>query len=145
MNETIRRFGYPATLIAEYEHWVVLLRPAQPTLGSLVLAAKSEATAFAALDPAAIAGLHETIGDIERTLAGKVGYEKINYLMLMMVDPHVHFHVIPRYDGERSACGVTVADAGWPKVPALGEAVELAPQQIGALVDYFKEAWPSAR
>ena len=20
-----------------------------------------------------------------------------NYLMLMMVDPHVHFHVIPRY------------------------------------------------
>ena len=145
MNETIRRFGYPATLIAEYEHWVVLLRPAQPTLGSLVLAAKSEATAFAALDPAAIAGLHEAIGDIERTLAAKVGYEKINYLMLMMVDPHVHFHVIPRYDGERSACGVAVTDSGWPKVPALGEAVELAPEQTDALVDYLTEAWPSAR
>ena len=27
-------------------------------------------------------------------------YERINYLMLMMVDPHVHFHVIPRYSGE---------------------------------------------
>ncbi len=39
MNETIQRFGYPATLVAEYEHWLVLLRPAQATLGSLVLAA----------------------------------------------------------------------------------------------------------
>src|SRR3546814_2888106 len=34
MNETIRKFGYPATLIREYDHWVVLLRPAQLTLGS---------------------------------------------------------------------------------------------------------------
>src|SRR3546814_20848874 len=44
MNETIVKFGHPATLIAEYEHWVVLLRPAQPTLGALILAAKSDAT-----------------------------------------------------------------------------------------------------
>ncbi|HEX8620923.1 MAG TPA: HIT family protein, partial [Allosphingosinicella sp.] len=44
MNETIRGFGHPMTLIADYTHWVVLLRPAQPTLGSLILAAKGEAT-----------------------------------------------------------------------------------------------------
>jgi diadenosine tetraphosphate (Ap4A) HIT family hydrolase len=142
MNETIRRFGWPATLIAEYQHWVVLLRPAQPTLGSLVLAAKSEATAFSDLEPAAVAGVHEGIRDIERTLAERVRYEKINYLMLMMLDPHVHFHVIPRYDGERSACGITVPDAGWPKVPALGEAVDLTPGQTEKLAAYFKEAWP---
>ena len=54
MNDTIRRFGYPATLIAEYPHWLVMLRPEQPTLGSLVLAAKSDATAFSALEPAAL-------------------------------------------------------------------------------------------
>ncbi len=61
MNETIRKFGYPATLIREYAHWIVLLRPAQPTLGSLVLAAKSDATAFAALEPLAFAELGEVI------------------------------------------------------------------------------------
>jgi diadenosine tetraphosphate (Ap4A) HIT family hydrolase len=145
MNETIRRFGWPATLIAEYEHWLVLLRPAQPTLGSLVLAAKSEATAFSDLDPAAVAGIHEAVGDIERTLAERVRYQKINYLMLMMLDPHVHFHVIPRYDGERSACGITVPDAGWPKVPALGEAVELTAAQTEALAAWLREGWPTAR
>lgn len=145
MNETIRRFGYPETLVAEYDHWVVLLRPAQPTLGSLVLAAKSEATAFSDLQPDAVCGLHATIGDMERTLKDKVDYAKINYLMLMMVDPHVHFHVIPRYQGERSACGLTIADAGWPKMPALGEAVTLDAGQVAEMTGWLRGRWPSAR
>lgn len=145
MNETIRRFGHPATLVAEYDHWVVLLRPAQPTLGSLVLAAKGEATAFADLDPAAFTELPAAIADIEAALAEAVAYAKINYLMLMMVDPHVHFHVLPRYEGERSACGVTVRDAGWPKAPALGEAVELDAEAIEALAAWLRRLWPSGR
>ena len=145
MNETIRRFGHPDTLVAEYEHWVVLLRPAQPTLGSLILAAKSDATAFSDLEPDAVAGLHAPIADIERTMKNAVDYAKINYLMLMMVDPHVHFHVIPRYEGERSACGLTIADAGWPKVPALGEAATLDPGQIAQMTGWLRSLWPSAR
>jgi len=143
MNETIRKFGHPATLIADYEHWVVLLRPAQPTLGSLVLAAKSEARSFADLSAEAFAELQRAVADIEAALAAAVRYEKINYLMLMMVDPNVHFHVIPRYEGEREACGVRVTDAGWPKVPALGEAVELEPEQVDALVGHLKGFWPA--
>jgi diadenosine tetraphosphate (Ap4A) HIT family hydrolase len=145
MNETIRRFGHPDTLVADYEHWVVLLRPAQPTLGSLILAAKSEATAFSGLDAVAFAELGHVVADIERVLAEAVGYAKINYLMLMMVDPNVHFHVLPRYEGERSACGVTVADAGWPKAPALGEAAELDTGQVAALAAWLRSLWPSAR
>ena len=31
MNATIEKFGYPATLIREWQHWVLLLRPAQPS------------------------------------------------------------------------------------------------------------------
>jgi diadenosine tetraphosphate (Ap4A) HIT family hydrolase len=145
MNETIRRFGHPATLIAEYAHWVVLLRPAQPTLGSLVLAAKGEATAFANLEPTAFAELRQAIGDIEQVLGKAVGYARINYLMLMMVDPHVHFHVLPRYEGERSACDVAVRDAGWPKAPALGEAVALDSGRIEALAAWLRSLWPSGR
>jgi diadenosine tetraphosphate (Ap4A) HIT family hydrolase len=142
MNETIQRFGYPATLIADYEQWVVLLRPAQPTLGSLILAAKGEAKSFADLPREAFAELQSVVADIEVALAASIRHEQINYLMLMMVDPHVHFHVIPRYEGERSACGVTVPDSGWPKVPALGETVTLEAEQVEALVGYCKGFWP---
>ena len=141
MNDTIRKFGYPATLVRDYAHWLVLLRPAQPTLGSLVLAAKSDATAFADLEPAAFAELGTVTDEIETALKAAVGYEKLNYLMLMMVDPHVHFHVIPRYDGTRSACGLTIADAGWPKVPALGEALGLDVAQIEAVVKWLQGYW----
>ncbi|MGE5720975.1 MAG: HIT family protein [Sphingomonadales bacterium] len=142
MNETIMRFGYPATLVAEYDHWLVLLRPAQPTLGSLVLAARSEALSFSALAPAAFAEMARVVADIENVLRERVRYEKINYLMLMMVDPHVHFHVIPRYAGERQAEGLAIADTGWPKLPVLGDAVELDPDQIDALVRWLREDWP---
>ena len=138
MNETIAKFGHPATLIAEYEHWVVLLRPAQPTLGALVLAAKSDATAFGDLPAEAHAELKAATAAIEAALAEAVDYAKINYLMLMMVDPHVHFHVLPRYDGERSSAGLTVADAGWPAQPDLGQAVKLNEAQTAALVGWLK-------
>ena len=138
MNATIEKFGWPATLIAEFDHWLVLLRPAQPTLGSLVLAARSDATAFAELPGEAHAELKRVTGAIEAALARFTGYARLNYLMLMMVDPHVHFHVIPRYEGAREWGGVAFPDAGWPAVPQLGEAVKLEPAQREALVAELK-------
>ena len=138
MNVTIEKFGWPATLIAEFDHWLALLRPAQPTLGSLVLAAKSDATAFAGLPGEAHAELKRVTGAIEAALARFTGYARLNYLMLMMVDPHVHFHVIPRYEGAREWGGVAFPDAGWPAVPQLGEAVKLEPAQREALVAELK-------
>lgn len=137
MNATIEKFGYPATLLKEWEHWVLLLRPAQPTLGSCILAAKNDATAFGALDPAAYAELAAIIPHIEERLNTVVDYAKINYLMLMMVDPHVHFHVIPRYEGSREWEGVQFADAGWPAVPQLGRAITLTAPQVDALREYL--------
>lgn len=143
MNATIAKFGHPATLIAEFAHWLVLLRPAQPTLGSLVLAAKSDATAFAELPGEAFAELADATRAIETALNAAMDYERINYLMLMMVDPHVHFHVIPRYADERTGAGFTIVDAGWPKVPDLGVATALDAKGVKALVAWLKEYWPA--
>jgi len=134
MNPTIEKFGYPATLIKEFDHWLVLLRPTQVTLGSLVLAAKSDANAYGDLPREAFAEQSAVVAAIERALAAFTAYEKINYLMLMMVDPHVHFHVIPRYAGTRSWNGAEFPDAGWPGPPQLATAVALTGEQITALV-----------
>jgi diadenosine tetraphosphate (Ap4A) HIT family hydrolase len=144
MNATIEKFGYPATLIVDFDHWVVLLRPAQPTLGSLVLAAKSDATAFGDLPAGAHAELASVTATIEAALRQAIAYEKINYLMLMMVDPHVHFHVIPRYEGSRSAAGLTVPDAGWPGQPDLGSAVK-PDSEMDSLRAFVKAAFDAVR
>ena len=135
MNATIDKFGFPATLVCEFNHWLVLLRPAQVTIGSLILAAKGEATAYGALPADAFAEQGAAVAAIERALAAFCRYERINYLMLMMVDPHVHFHVLPRYSGSRSWDGLDFVDQGWPGPPDLKSTVALSPQQISALRD----------
>jgi diadenosine tetraphosphate (Ap4A) HIT family hydrolase len=139
MNATIEKFGFPHTLVAEFAHWVVLARPAQPTLGSLVLAARSDATAFGDLPVEAHAELKTVTAAVEAALASAVSYARLNYLMLMMVDPHVHFHVIPRYEGAREWQGREFVDCGWPKVPDLGHAVALEGDDLAGLVAWLKE------
>ena len=141
MNDTMRKFGWPGTLVREFEHWVVLARPAQPTLGSLVLAAKSDATAFGDLPAEAHAELKQATAAIEAALSKAVGNAKLNYLMLMMVDPHVHFHVIPRYQGAREWNGREFVDVGWPRVPDLGHAVALEGDELAALVAWLEQAF----
>jgi diadenosine tetraphosphate (Ap4A) HIT family hydrolase len=59
--------------------------------------------------------------------------------MLMMVDPNVHFHVIPRYSELREWNGVPFPDAGWPGPPLLGDAVQLSPEQIEGLAAELSE------
>jgi diadenosine tetraphosphate (Ap4A) HIT family hydrolase len=139
MNPTIEKFGYPATLLREYDHWLVLLRPAQVTLGSLVLAARSDATAYADLPTEAFTEQAVAVRTIEQVLAGFSSYERINYLMLMMVDPNVHFHVIPRYSKPRPWSAVEFADAGWPGPPRLDAPTALDEQQTARLAAELRE------
>jgi diadenosine tetraphosphate (Ap4A) HIT family hydrolase len=133
MNATIEKFGYPGSLVGELEHWLVLVRPVQVTLGSLVLAARSDATAYGALPIAAFTEQAKAIAAIEAALQPVCQFERINYLMLMMVDPHVHFHVLPRYPGTREWQGIQFPDQGWPGTPDLKSGVALTPQQLPAL------------
>lgn len=143
-NPTALAFGYPGSKIAETDHWLILLRPKQLTFGSLVLVCKEAVQAFSEVSPAAFADLQVAVAGIERLLKGQVDYEKINYLMLMMVDKDVHFHVVPRYAGAREHEGLTFPDAGWPAAPALGSAVELPSAVVEQLAARFAQAWVDA-
>ncbi len=140
-NPTARKFGYPRTKVAETDHWLVLVRPQQPALGSLVLICKEEAGAFSDLSPVAFADLGTAVSGIEKVLRASVEYAKINYLMLMMVDLDVHFHVVPRYEGARDYAGHSFVDAGWPGPPALGSHVVLDDDQAAALAADLAAKW----
>jgi diadenosine tetraphosphate (Ap4A) HIT family hydrolase len=133
MNVTAEKFGYPTSVLADCDHWLVLLRPAQVTLGSLVLVCKENASRFGEIGPAASAELHRVTARIEKVLGEAFQNDKINYLMLMMVDPDVHFHVLPRYESARTYEGTTFTDDAWPGPPQITAALDVPEPVMDAL------------
>jgi len=143
-HATLVKFGYPKSTIAEFKHWLVLLRPQQVTLASLVLVNRGEEANLSALPEDAFTEMHKAVQAIEAGLRHFRPFDKINYLALMMVDPHVHFHVLPRYAADQQFEGVTFKDAGWPSVPDLKQA-NPCPETImnslrSTLIDAFGKA-----
>jgi diadenosine tetraphosphate (Ap4A) HIT family hydrolase len=106
-----------------------------------VLVCKDEAKAFSDLSPEAFADLGRAVAGVETLLRHTVAYDRINYLMLMMVDPDVHFHVVPRYEGAREHGCHSFVDAGWPGPPALAQHVALGEEEAAALAAEFAARW----
>ncbi len=141
MHATLVKFGYPETTLKEFENWFVLMRPAQTTLGALVLVSKHEAASFGTLPAAAHAELYSCTSAMETALTQFRPFDKINYLALMMVDPHVHFHVLPRYATTQKFDNVKFPDAGWPAVPDLKMAPVLEETTRGKLYASLLDAF----
>lgn len=140
-NSTIKKFGFPESLIGETDFWVVLLRPKQITAGCLVLACKQDATALGDISEAAGADLPNVCKKLENALNVSFGPEKINYVALMMVDPHVHFHVIPRYSTSVKISDASISDIGWPKHPNMTEVADLSDVQMAAILEKLQKSW----
>ncbi|MDX2479018.1 MAG: HIT family protein [Desulfuromusa sp.] len=119
----MKKFGYPDTLIKDYNNWVVLLRPQQATLGALVLICKNEVDTFSKITPEAFTELKEITTAVEHHLKSCFSYDKINYLMLMMVDNDVHFHILPRYAQTQVFNQIAFHDPGWPGPPDLSQII----------------------
>ena len=136
-HSTLLKFGYPQNLVHEGRYWAVLVRPSQPTLGSLVLCALEAVESYGSLPADAFAEQGELVSTIETFARKFSNFDRINYLMLMMVDPHVHFHVLPRYEGQRTFGGDAYFDVGWPGLPDLASAQPAS----DALVEALQEGW----
>lgn len=140
-NATAAKFGYPDSLLRAYRHWLVLVRPQQATLGALVLVCTDPATAFSQISVRAFEELAQVTADLDAALAKAFAPDKLNYVMLMMVDPDVHFHVLPRYAAPRKVAGREIADRFWPKPVDLTQPVETDDTLAQAVHGALAGAW----
>jgi diadenosine tetraphosphate (Ap4A) HIT family hydrolase len=125
-NQTIRKFDLANTLIKEYDNWYLMLRRKQVTLGSIVLLCKDDVDQFSHISKESFSEFSDIVTDIEEKLKENFNFDKINYLMLMMVDPAVHFHIVPRYSSNKDFGGIIFKDYGWDtKLPALDTVNEI--------------------
>ncbi|PWJ12945.1 HIT family protein [Jannaschia seohaensis] len=105
--------------LAETQGWTLSLRPGQPMLGSMVLSVRSGTRDLALLTPEEAVGMGAGLGLAERLAREVFGAVRINVLCLMMQDPIVHFHILPRYDRPVSAAGRDWTDTDWPGPPQI--------------------------
>ena len=101
--------------------WTWSVRPGQPTLGAGVLSLNRHAGKFSEVTEDEMKDLAELVDAVEGTIKTAFDHAIMNYLMLMMVDHHVHYHVIPRYEAVRTFAGRDWVDNGWPALPVLAD------------------------
>ena len=119
MTQILNTFNFDNLLIKDYSNWYLLLRNDQVTLGSMVLIEKSFHKKLSDISDESFKEFGEIVKEVELSLKNLFQYEKINYLILMMKDPEVHYHIIPRYSQKKNFNYIDFNDDGWPGVPNL--------------------------
>ncbi len=112
-------FDEQNNLIKEYKHWKLLIRNRNTTLGNCVAITKRHMQNLSEITPQEMEEFAYLVKDIETALKQSFSNDKINYMMLMMKDPHAHFHIIPRYSETRNFAGIEWSDEGWPRTPSM--------------------------
>jgi diadenosine tetraphosphate (Ap4A) HIT family hydrolase len=120
LAEFDEKFRVADLLIATSEHWRWSVRPVHSTLGAGVLSLTRFCSRFGDITSEESADLGNMTTLIEDALQAAFQPAKMNYIMLMMVDPHLHFHVLPRYDSVKEFADLAWEDKGWPGPPDLG-------------------------
>jgi len=138
-EKTLAKFGYPGYLIIENDHWYTLLRREQITFGSMILITKNEKnSSISKLNVSEQAEMFFAIQKIEDVAFKIMNCDKINYLALMMVDPYVHFHILPRFKKPVDYNNIDFIDPGYPGVADLGYKTQLTETEFSDLVKYAK-------
>jgi diadenosine tetraphosphate (Ap4A) HIT family hydrolase len=92
-------------LVAELEHSWVVLGDAQYYRGYCVILAKTHATELYRLSPGEAHALFDEQLAVGKAIAGALNPRKLNYECLGNLEPHVHWHVFPRYEGDPGHMG----------------------------------------
>lgn len=124
LKEFKDKFKVKKMMIYESDYWIWSLRPEQVTIGAGILSLKREVFSLSNLKEEEFKNLYDIIPIIEDSLSKTFDYDIMNYLMLMMVDNQVHYHIIPRYKKEIKYLDRTWVDLGWPKAPNLKKEVQ---------------------
>lgn len=140
LDRFARTFRHDVLTVRRTDSWTVSVRPAQPVLGALVISSTRGCVDLAELTATEGAELIDLLGRYEGWARRAYGAVRLNVLLLMMKDPIVHVHVLPRYDGARDRHGATWTDAGWPGPPSL-EPLDVGERALLAIADETREAF----
>jgi len=92
-------------VVLENDHWTLVLNENQATLGRAFFALKRHETDVAALTTDELASLWAFLRETKSALTALFAPDHFNYMFLMNLTPHAHFHIFPRYCESREFAG----------------------------------------
>lgn len=99
--------------VAEDEHWVVALNENQASLGRVYLVLKRHEVDVASLTSAEQSSLWQWTSAVKRALDALFEPDHYNYMFLMNLTAHAHFHIYPRYKESRTFGDAEFVDSQW--------------------------------
>ncbi|MBD1432234.1 HIT family protein [Sphingobacterium sp. DN00404] len=141
MEDFKQKFDIVNLTIKTIGSWIISLRPVQVTIGSLVLSLDRACHDIGDLTNSESQELGLAFKAIKEVYAKTFSPDKVNYLLLMMVDKQVHFHVIPRYEREVTFKDQHFRDEHWPKPANVLSTSNFGDQLLMELKEYMKEAY----
>ena len=97
-------------VVLDNDHWTLILNENQATLGRAFFALKRHETDVAALTPDELTSLWTFLRETQAALMALFVPDHFNYMFLMNLTPHAHFHIFPRYAEARAFVGHTWTD-----------------------------------
>ena len=84
-------------VVLENAFWTLVLNENQATLGRVFFALKRHETDITALTPDEVTSLWAFLAETKSALGTLFAPDHYNYMFLMNLTPHAHFHIFPRY------------------------------------------------
>ena len=98
-------------VILSNDFWTLVLNENQATLGHVFFALNRHETDIAHLTDAEVLSLWAFVRETKAALLTLFTPDHFNYMFLMNLTPHVHFHIFPRYGAPREFHGQTFDDS----------------------------------
>jgi diadenosine tetraphosphate (Ap4A) HIT family hydrolase len=146
VNEDLEKFRekfmIERLIVLDDGEWTLSVRPGQLMLGSMVLSSTLGSVDFAGIATSSGSGFISMLERAEAVTRALYGAVRINVICLMMQDPVVHFHILPRYDRPVERYGLVWQDEDWPGPPVFRPLVTpggIVQEIRNGIVDWFNQ------
>ncbi len=98
-------------IVLANDFWTLVLNDNQATLGRVFFALNRHETDITHLTDAEVLSLWAFVRETKAALFALFAPDHFNFMFLMNLTPHVHFHIFPRYAQVREFAGQTFTDS----------------------------------
>lgn len=129
MAESSGKFAPGESIVKKYDHWHVVVRGRQATLGDVTFVLTRSVESLGDVTPEEMGELPRAVKWFEGAARELFGPDRIDYAVMLTHDPNVHLDGFPRYSAEIERYGRTWRDGSWPDGIPSGNVETLSREQ----------------